>query len=426
MAQNGDDAAELSRLRAENKKLKRELSNLRQQSASSQTRDDQPSQGPIWRKIAVVVSVICATSLLVAGNLLFWAGNTIVDPQKFSDLTGELIKEPEVQQAISEFTATKVFERVDVEQLLSENLPPRIEFAAPALATQIQSATQNAFLRVTQNSNFQETWNSSVSVIHERFINFVRNYQGDGTLQLADVYNKVIARTEGTKLEFLSNVSLPSHIGSITIKEAPWLPAAHNVVNNIGLYQILTTLFFVIFVGLAIWLSVRRRRTAIIIGILIAVFMILTLISIRLAQQSLTGGAPADYQGAAQVVSEQLVRSLIFQTRALFLIGVLIAVVAWISGPYKSATLIRGRIEALFGGNIHQALIGEHDNGFTRWLGEKKQFIRWSFVAIAALIIILSPASVQTILWVIVILVVALLVLEIVAAPPTNTVRRRN
>lgn len=409
----------MNELKAENESLRTELERLKKAAAKRQNNLNAPKEprGNIWKKIGAVASVIVAATLLVAGNLLFWAGNTLTDPQKFEALVSPIIQQPEVQQAISQFTTDKLFERVDVQQILTENLPPRIQFAAPALANQVHSATQTALDRVMQNESFQQTWSTTLTTLHERFITFVKNYQGDGTIQLSDIYNKLIARLSGTKLDFLSRVSLPQQVGSITLTNATWLPAAHNIVNNIDLYKWIATILCVGFVALAIWLSRRKRRTAITIGIVFAVFMVLTLIAIRIMQNQMVSQVASTYQAAAGAVSNSLVDSLILQTRALFVFGVLIALVAWVSGPYRGATILRSRVQALFGGNIHEAVIGTRDNGLTRWLGVHKRLIQWIFVAVAALVIIILPIGMNTIFWTTLSLLIAILVLEIVAAP---------
>jgi len=417
-------ASQLTELQVENEALKRELAQLRQSVAKNTEPKSSTRGGNIWKKIGAIASIAIATALLVAGNLIFWAGNTIVDPQRFNAVVSPLIESPEIQQAMSKYTAAQIFQRVDVQQLLTDNLPERISFAAPALANQIQTATQSALVRVTQNESFQQAWNSGIESAHARFINFVQNYQGDGVIQISDVYNRLISQLSDTSLSFLSRVSLPEQVGSITLANASWLPVAHNVANNIGIYRILTIVLCIGCVALAIWLSRRKRRTTITIGITFAIFMVLTLVAVRIAQQQLVAGVTVDYQSAAHVVSESLLSSLILQTRVLFVLGIVIALVAWISGPYKTAVAVRSRIQLLFGGNIYDAIFGSRENGLTRWLGAHKNVMQWVFVAIAALVIVTSPLSMTTMFIVLVVLIVLLLVLEIVAAPQTNRSRK--
>lgn len=415
MPRNKNPAVQLKELQDENEALKRELAQL--QHSGVEKNGPNASQGNTWKKIGAVASIIMATALLVAGNLLFWAGNTIIDPQRFNAIVSPLIKTPEIQQALSHYVSEQLFARVNVQQILEENLPERIAFAAPALAGQVESATQTALTRITQNESFQQTWNSTIESAHARFINFLQNYQGDGTIELSEVYDRLVAQLPETRFGLLSKVQLPEQAGSITLVDASWLPFAHNVANNIWLYRILATVLCIGCIALAIWLSRRRRRTAITIGVIFAIFMVVTLIAIRITQQQLVANVVSDYQPAARVVSESLLQSLILQTRVLFVIGIVIALVAWVSGPYKSATLMRSRIELLFGGNIHDALFGRGENAVTRWTGDHKRLIQWGLTAIAALVIVLSPLNMTTMLIVLAALIVALLVVEIIAAP---------
>ena len=410
-------ATQIKELKAENEALKKELSNLKGRLTS--VPQVQKDKGNIWKRIGSIASIVIATALLIAGNLLFWAGNTVVDPEKFNAVVSPLIKAPEVQQTISRNVTDQLFGRVDVQQLLAENLPERIAFAAPALANQVQNATQAAVTRVMQNESFQQTWNSTIENTHARFIEFIKNYQGDGTIQISDVYNKLVTRLSDTKFSFLSKVSLPQQVGSITIANASWLPAAHNVVNNLDLYRGVTVVLFVGFIALAIWLSRRKRRTAIIIGITFAIFMALTLLAVRITGQQVVASFASENQAAIGVVSDTLLNSLILQTRVLFVVGVLIALVAWIGGSGKSATIVRSRVQTLLGGNLHSALFGNRENGLTLWAGRHKRLLQWLCVAIAAVVVVTTPLVMSTIIAVLIGLIVAILAIELLAAPQT-------
>lgn len=411
-------ATQLKELKVENKALQQQLSWLRQEAAKNKERVK--PVGGVWKKLGVAVSIVVAAVLLAGGNIVFWAGNTVVDPQRFRAVMNPLIKTDEVQQVLAQQTTTQLFERVNVQQLLAENLPERISFAAPVLASQIQSAIQGALTRVMQSESFQQTWNSTIESTHTQFIHFVKNYQGDGIIRLSDMYNRLVARLSETNFSFLANVSLPSSIGSITLAHAAWLPTAHHIANNLNTYRIVVTVLCVGFIALAIWLSRRRRRTAIIIGVIFAICMVLTLVAVHIIAQQIVAGFASEHQPAIKTVSDNLLSSLILQTRVLFVLGVLIAFVTWMSGPYKGALAIRSRIQLLFGGHIHSALFGAHENAFTRWLGGHRRAVEWVLVALAALIIVTSPLQMATILSVTGVLAALILVVEILAAPVTT------
>lgn len=416
MPQKKTTPTQLQDLKAENKTLKLELERLRKAATDAHTVAKKKS-GNIWKKSGVFISVVMATSLLVAGNLIFWAGNTVIDQQRFSAVVSPLIKTSEVQQAVAHYTTEQLFQRVDVQQILAENLPERIAFAAPVLASQIETATQTALERVMQNESFQQTFNSTIEASHERFVSFVKSSDSDGVVQLSDVYNKLVARLADTPLSFLSQVSLPEQFGSIVLIDATWLPVAHNIVNNIDMYRTLTILLCVAFIALAVWLSERKRRTAIFIGISFAVFMLITLVAVRITQQQIVAGVPVVYQPVAGVVSDGLLSSLILQTRAIFVLGLLVSFVAWIGGPYKTAVSARGRFEMLFGGRVHEALFGTRENALTQWFGQHKRAVQWTLVAAAVLVLVSAPINMSTLLIVTVALIALILILEIIAAP---------
>ena len=112
MTRHKNPAMQLKELQDENEALKRELARLQQHGVEKTGPRLDP--GNIWKKIGAVASVIVATALLVAGNLLFWAGNTLIDPQRFNAVVSPLIASPEIQQALSRYTSEQLFARVDV------------------------------------------------------------------------------------------------------------------------------------------------------------------------------------------------------------------------------------------------------------------------------------------------------------------------
>lgn len=424
MVQRKKQTDDVAALRAENEQLKKELAALR--ASPPVVPRKRRSFRSVARTVGVWLSVALATALLVAGNLLFWAGNTIVDQSKFTALVNPLIEKPEVQQAIATYTTDQLFQRVDIQQLLAENLPERISFAAPAIANQVKVGTQNVLTNILASDQFQNIWNTAIDTSHERTITFIKNYQGDGVIRLSDVYNQLIQRLDGTQLSFLTKISLPEHVGSITLVNASWLPFAHNIVNNITLYRYLAVIACIGFAALAVALARNKRRVTITIGVMFMVFMVLTSVAIRITQHQFIGQVPSSYQAAAQVASDHVLSTLVLQTRALFVFGLLATFVAWISGPYRGSVMIRKQIQTLFNGNVHQALIGTHDNSFTRWVGAHRRAIEWVFVGLAGLFVVLTPISVSTMLWTLVILIVMILATEIVAAPmpartPTKT-----
>jgi hypothetical protein len=396
--------AENKRLQAENASLKKRLSG---QSGSHR----------VWQKVGIVVCIALAGALLVAGNLMFWAGNSLVKEDRFVSATSPLIKQPEVQQGIALYATNQLYQNVDIEQQIQNALPPRAEFLAPPLSGQVRTATQTSLEKVLANEKFQDTWTNTITKAHARIINYVKNYQGNGTISLNDVYQNLSKQLEGTKLAFAANKTLPANVGSITLINAGWLPAAHNLVTNIDLYRFLAIIIVLAASALAIWLARNRRKMVVTLGIVYSFLMLISLLSIRVFQHVVPGKVASEYRPAAQTAVNVITHPLIIQTRTLLLLGILMVVIAWLTGPYRSARTLRGRIQILLEGRLHQALFAK-ENGFTRWMGNYKRVLQWLAVGIIVIIMLflvqLSPKLV--VLYGLLMLLVVL-VIEFLAAP---------
>lgn len=403
-------------LKTENKRLAAENARLKQQLNSKES----AISGKLWRKVAIILCIGLAGALLVVGNILFWAGNTLVDSNKFISATTPLIKEPDVQQGIALYTTNQLYQNVDIQQTIQDVLPPKAEFLAPTLSGQVRTATQDTLEKVLANEKFQTTWTDTLTKAHTRIINYVKNYQGDGTITLNDVYQNLSKQLEGTKLAFAANKTLPNNVGSITLITAGWLPTVHNIVTNIGLYQTLATLLVLALSALAIWLAKNKRKMVLTLGITYSLLMLVSLLSVRVFQHMVPTHVASEYQAAVKTATQVITGSLITQTRTILLLGILTVVVAWVTGPYRAAKVVRERLQRLLEGKLHQAIFS-HENGFTRALGAHKRKLQWFSVLVIAVIMLVVQLSPTLVVAYGLLMLFVALIIELLSAPKASS-----
>ena len=76
-----------------------------------------------WRKLAIIVCVAAAAAILVVGNIFFWAGNTLINTDRYVETVQPLLKDTAIQRAVADYTTTQVFKQVDVNQVIQDALP---------------------------------------------------------------------------------------------------------------------------------------------------------------------------------------------------------------------------------------------------------------------------------------------------------------
>lgn len=398
---------EVKALKSENTRLKRQLKALQQPKS-------QPSGK--WRTAAIVILSGLAGAILISANLIFWTARTVVETDRYTEATKSLIEKPSVQKAIADKTTDAIFARVDTEKLLQENLPPRVQFAAPTLSEQIQNFTNQKARQVVASDKFQDVWVSTNTNAHKRFIDAIRDYKGDGTINLSDVYSKLTQRLQGTNLAFVQNIQLPSNIGSIQIIDAPWLPSAHYVVVNLDAIRYGTIALFFVLTAAIVAVARDRRRIAFKLGVFYALLMLATLVAVRIAQAVVVGQAESQYQLAVTDAYQAVLNPFVLQTASLMVLAIVVSTVAWLAGASNSAGRVKTAFNHVFQGKVHTAIFGKKENAYTKWVGKYQVQLQWISVLIAFITLLLISITVTNIVWVLIGLIIALAVLQLSAA----------
>lgn len=405
-----------NQLKAENQRLRAENERLRQLAQDPQASGASPPSH--WlRQLGVVVCAILAVVVLVAGNVLFWTGNTIVKNDRFTEAVSPVIRDKEVQQALAGYTTTQLYKNVDVTKTVQDALPPQAEFLAPTIASQLQDFTKDALGKVLANDKFQSTWNDVLSKAQVKFIDTVRQSGGNGVIDLNDLYQQISDSLKGTKLSFLADKQLPDQIGSIQVASGSGIQILHTVIVNIDMWEWLALLLFVVFAGLAIFLARRRRRMVVRLCLYFAAGMLVTLLALGVVREVVAGKVDGAYAEAVRHAVQIVLHALVVQTATLLAAFVLVAVVAWLTGPGRGARYVQGRVQLLFAGKLHHALFGEHENAFTRWVGRYKHLLEWIVVGVVAVLMLITRLTPRALVLYALLVAVVVLGIELLAAP---------
>lgn len=355
--------------------------------------------------------------MIFLGNIFFWAGNTVTKTDRYIETVGPLVDDPAIQKAVAVYATDQIYQNVDVQPILTNALPPRAAFLAPALASQLEHQTEVVLNKVVASPKFKEVWINTQRKTHQNLINAATKYAGDGTIKLTGAYQFLSSQLAGTPLSFLANKQLPNKVGNITLVNSRYLPAFHKLVTRIDTWRIMSISLLVVTSVGAAWLSRNRRRTTITLGLSYALIMFMTLIAIRLGDEIIASNADAQYRTAVQNAYQIITHQLATQTLTIMLTGLLVAVVAWITGPYPSAHKISDRINTLLSGNAHSAIF-KQENSFTAWTGIYKRKLQWGVVIALALLMLVTTLTIHKLVLFTTLMLVSYFILEILAAPP--------
>jgi hypothetical protein len=418
MANNPPNSQQISNLKAENRRLKEENERLRELAGTESVQKAKSGTG-IIRKTGVIIFMALAVLLLIAGNLFFWAGNTIVKTDRYTDAVEPLISNAEIQSAISSYTTQQLFNSVDVEALTQDVLPPRAEFLAPSISAQLESNTDTVVKGILARPQFQDKWNTAQANAHSRFISAVEQHGSDGSLDISEFYNEISAELKNTRLSFLANKPLPQKVGSIQVISGSWLSSLQTLISNIDTWRTIALIMLLFFSFLAIWFSRKKRQVVIVLGLLFATGMFATLLVIRAAREIIAGKVDAQYSEAASQAAQTLFHPLALQTATILVFGLLVSFVAWVSGPSRGARSITNIVRGLLSGKLHAVLFSK-ENKFTLWMDQYKTVLQWCSVGLVALSILFIRLTPKSLLLSAIAILIAILLIEVLSAKPSN------
>jgi hypothetical protein len=145
-----------------------------------------------------------------------------------------------------------------------------------------------------------------------------------------------------TGLAFLEDLPISEDTGKIVVYQAAQLAQIQQALTILDRGGIILPLLALVAFGVALWVSLWRRRTLLYIGAGLSVTMALSLaILARVRSQVVAEVSSELYRTAVEAVWEIVLGSLIVQIILLLVIGLAIAAGAFLAGPDRRAVAVR-------------------------------------------------------------------------------------
>jgi hypothetical protein len=438
-------------LRARIAALEAENATLREATGATDgaTAGPAPSAGPPrprrrrGRTIAAVALVIIGLLLAPVAVVSAWARLQLVDTDRFVETFAPLADDPDVQGLISDQVTTAIEERVDIPALTKDvfdgirslDLPPRAEDAlglleAPA-AQGLSTLVGNAIDRIVTSDAFSEIWRAALVASHKQFTAAI---QGDPdaalaisdtgalSIQLGPIIERVKERLAERGIGFAS--AIPAIDRSIVIAKADslvLLQTVYTLAVAVG-----TWLPFVVLLLLIAGVLIAKRRSAALVWTAggLALTMLITLAGFGTGRLFFVSTVSPSIMPAATARSiwDQLVELMISSVAALIVLAIAVALIAWLSGPWRPARAVRSFANDGFGtvrssAEAHGITTGRFGEALHRY----RVAIFAGIAVIAALVLLANrPLEVSTVVWTVVLALVAVLLVELLSRPPVD------
>ncbi|MEN0130521.1 MAG: hypothetical protein AAGC49_13835, partial [Brevundimonas sp.] len=430
-----DVAGRLARLEAENAALRGEIAKVSTQAA--------PVAAPRHRVRQWTAVVLIAIGALLAplGLVASWAERTITDTDRYVETVAPLADDPQVQQALINRTVTTVMSNIDVsavtsqlqdflvEQGAPQQLTDRIELLNAPLTSGVESLVTRVVTKFVTSDEFSSLWTqinrtaqSQIVAILNGDPNTVVQLDDNGylSLQLGPIIDIVKQQLVANGLGIASAIPAVNPIVPIAQADSlSQLRTAYNLLDAVGTWLPWIALMFLV---AGVIVSTRRMRMTVVAALSVVGGMALLALGLAIGKEAILGSLPATSSGsAATVIYEQIVHFMKIAIRMVAVVGLVVALFAFLAGG--SAAAIATRKSA--GGGFETVRAwgrgkGVDTGGFGVWLGARRTLIRWLLIAIGVIVIIAADTpTAGLVIWTTVIILVLIGILELLSASPT-------
>ncbi len=439
----GDDAVRerLAALEAENARLREQLDAVPTVTSPVPVAAPVP-RGPrhVGRSTLAVVLLLLGALLAPVAVIASWAGGLIDDTDRWVETVAPLADDPAVQQAVTNRITTAIVDAVGVDDLATEatsalaglGLPPRVSTLVESLQAPLASAAtdfvRRGVERVVTSDAFSTAWTEANRAAHEQLVAALRgdpdalaSIGADGTLsvQLATVVDAVTQLLVDRGFTILER--LPAIDASFPLMQSAdlvRLQSAYRLLHAAGTWLPWVSLLLLAGGVLA---SRHRSRALVVAGLALAGAMLLLGVGLAVGRTLYTESLPEAVQrpDVAVIVYDQVISLLRIALRAVAVLGLVVAIVAFVAGGTTAARSLRRSwsrgVAAVRGaGDRHGVSTGP----VGRWLDEQRTFVRIVVVSVAGLVIVLADRVTPALVgWTAIVAILVLLVVSLLARP---------
>ncbi|WP_082492775.1 hypothetical protein [Arthrobacter sp. Leaf69] len=425
---------EIRRLRAEVARLQ-----LEKDKAGKTTIPKPPGQGSgLARRIVAVFLVVLTAVLACATVPALYLRSEVLDTDRYVATVAPLASDPAIQAEIANKVTAQITEAVDIEGITRDamtelgKVAPRVAAVisglAPAIAEQTRTLIHTAVSRFVASPQFQDLWTQVNRVAHQGIVNLATGNTGgtvsideSGTVTIST--KEIIARVKTLLVEQGVDIAtrIPEVDAQITLLQSPELVRATDAIRTLDRTAPILAWMTVLSAIGAIAVAPRgwRRRTTSRLGLGIAVAMAVLALGLAIGLNIFLSTIPSATvsPAAAESLVETLVVPLRTAVRFVFIVGLLIAVAAFLSGHSRPAERVRRGL-ASAGDYVTGKVGAGHARQWQYWLARYRRILEAAILGVAVLVLILWQYPTAAVaIWTAVLAGLAILLIELLCRP---------
>lgn len=318
--------------------------------ADSKTQDKKGSQAEPRkpRRALPTTLIVIATIVGIISVFALWAQRQLMEQNTWSNTSQQLVENSDIQSALSDYIVTEIYNNVNVEQDIANELPPALSPLAPTVASALRGPAQSITLKALQQPKVQGLFVDASDLTHQKFVQLIENKgqfvsTGGGVVTL-DLQSLLTSVTSQLGVGSKAVANLPPSTASIEIMKSSELSEVQTGVKALDTAAwFLTVLTFLLFAAAIFLGRGRRRETLRSVGISLAVIGLVVLAARGFAADQITSSLSGSATNDAAVSSAfNIITSLLKDTgQSILVYGIVVILGAWLAGPTSWATSAR-------------------------------------------------------------------------------------
>ena len=421
-----DQEAELERLRTENAKLREEVGTGRRRHFS-------------WRTPVSIVLIVLGCIIAPVAVIGVWAGNEVSDTGRYVATVEPLIHDPAIQNYLAGQITTQITSHLNITgaisqasaELNSKGLPrisSLLKTFGPQIASSVTGFIHSAVHSVIASKAAATIWVQVNTAAHQAVVK-VLSGQGNGAIsthngQIVLNLGPFIAVVKQDLLQhgFSLATNIPPVSPTVALFQAKDLGKAQSLYRLVTTLKIVLPIVAVLLLAAGVWVARGRRRALVRAALGVAASMLILGIGLRIGRGIYLSSVPSSTlpSDAAAAAFDALVHFLWTGLRVVLLVGLIVAIAAYFTGPSHTAVQTRSALTSGidrvrdFGGRR-----GVSAGPAGQWTYLHRTALRIGAVALAALIFVfLSEPTVLAVIVIVVVLLIILGLIELLGGRP--------
>jgi hypothetical protein len=393
-----------------------------------------------WRTPVSALLIVIGCVLAPVSVIGVWAVNQVTNTNRYIENIEPLIHEPAIQNALTDKITTQITTHLNVQGYTSQaaaaldskglsRVAALLKSFGPSLASAVAGYVHTQVHKIVTSPRFARIWIQVNTLAHQSLVNVlsgqskvvgVRN--GQIVIQLAPFIDAVKQDLSSRGFSLVN--SLPPIHPTLAVYSATGLVKAQKLYGLANNLKIVLPILTILLLAAGVWIARRRRRALIGAGLGFAASMLVLGLGLLLARAIYLNSIPSSTlpPDAASAIFDTFVRFIRTALRTLLVVGLVVAIGAFFTGPSAAAVRTRGAFKSGFDW-VRRA--GDRQGVSTgpvgRWTYAHRMALRIGAVALAALIFVFwGQPTVLVVIVLAVLLVVVLGLIELIGRPPAR------